>query len=120
MAMTSRKIVPMPGTTLLTSLLLLSAPAASDAASPGVVLVQEGGIKAQDPATADKGQVGTGWVQAPVPRDASAPQQPAQGHGAAPIGAHPGEEGGQKSPGANPGTVVDNPRPGPGGIASGK
>ena len=84
------------------------------------MLVQAGGIKGQDPSTAGKGEVATGWVQAPVPRDANAPQQPAQGAGAAPVGTNPGQSGGQAPPGQNPGTVVHNPLPGPGGNTSGQ
>jgi hypothetical protein len=106
--------------------LLLGSPTAVLAVGPngdrssGLVLVQAGGIKGQDPSTAGKGEVATGWVQAPVPRDANAPQQPAQGAGAAPVGTNPGQSGGQAPPGQNPGTVVHNPLPGPGGNTSGQ
>ena len=105
---------------------LLGSPAAVLAAGPngdgssGLVLVQQGGIKGQDPSSAGKGEVGTGWVQAPVPRDSSASQQAAHGAGAAPVGTNPGQTGGQAPSGQNPGTVVHNPLPGPSGDAPGK
>ena len=109
----------------LLGLSLPGLPAAASAAAPSgsgasIVLVQEGGIKGQDPSTAGKGEVATGWVQAPVPRDAKAPQQPAQGAGATPVGTQPPQTGGQAPPGQNPGTVVHNPLPTPGDAASGK
>lgn len=89
-------------------------------------LVQEKGIHGQD-AMSGRGQGPTGWVQAPVPRGHDAPEQAAQGAGAAQVGSPAGGTGsgpagagkgaGQMPPGQNPGTPVPEPLPGPAGIA---
>lgn len=115
-------------------LLLLSAPAAGWEAAPhgaptslkvrsgqrsaGIQLAQEKGIHGQD-AMSGRGAGPTGWVQAPVPRGHDAPEQAAQGAGAAPGGASAGAgtNAAQPPAGQNPGTPIATPLPGPSGIA---
>jgi hypothetical protein len=88
---------------------------------PGLAFAQAGGIKAQDPATADKGQGNTGWVQAPTPRGHNQPEQTAQGNNAAPVsnsghGLPPTNQ--QPSASDNPGTAISRPVPNPSGLTT--
>jgi hypothetical protein len=83
-----------------------------------VQLVQERGIHGQNPETAGRGEGPTGYVQAPLPRGHNAPEQAAQGAGAAKIGASGTAANNKQRPaGQNPGTPVTTPLPGPSGLA---
>src|ERR1700759_1638135 len=75
-------------------------------------LVQADPIKGQDPETADQGRGNSGWVQAPTPRGHNAPEQAAQGAGAA-RGKAPGAKASQPPEGENPGTPMTRPLAGP-------
>jgi hypothetical protein len=88
---------------------------------PSIVFAQAGGIQAQDPATAGKGQGNTGWVQAPTPRGHDQPEQTAQGSGASQAGrsGRMPPSGQQPSANDNPGAAVARPVPGPSGLTTG-
>jgi len=83
-------------------------------------LAQTDAIKGQDPETADRGQGNSGWVQAPVTRGHNAPEQAAQGAGAAAVGTSGHTitpSAAQPSADQNPGTPVTTPLPGHSGVA---